>query len=82
MLAEIESRDFDEWMAFRRIEPDPLDRIAEILKIGFATLCAVNGAEIEPDKFESPQKRIDDNSDKQQVCSPRAIAGKLREKYS
>jgi len=32
--------EFDEWMAFRQLEPDPEDRRAEILKRGFAMLAA------------------------------------------
>lgn len=46
---------FDHWEAFERVEGEPWARIAEILKLGFATLANCWGAKLEPDFFE-PQK--------------------------
>lgn len=38
MLDEIGSRQFEEWLAFRQIEPGPIERLREIVKIGFSVL--------------------------------------------
>lgn len=40
---------FVNWKAFRRIQHDPMDRLCEILKRGFAAQC---GAEVLPDAFD------------------------------
>jgi hypothetical protein len=52
MLDEVSAEQFDEWLAFDRIEPDPLDRIREILKLGFSVLAAGHGARISPAEFD------------------------------
>jgi hypothetical protein len=36
------------WKAFRKIQPDPMDRLCDILKIGLASF----GGELSPDDFE------------------------------
>lgn len=54
MLASIEPGVMDEWIAFRRLEHDPMDRVCHILKFGFAALCAAKGLELAPDSFDVP----------------------------
>lgn len=44
-------------MAYREVYGDPLERIIETLKIGFASICQTWGAEIEPDDFEVIEAR-------------------------
>jgi len=44
----------DEWVAFRRVEPDPVERVLHVLKVGFAALCLAHGMELEPESFEMP----------------------------
>ena len=43
---------FDAWVAFDQVEEEPLTRIAEILKLGFASLVSTWGAEVTPEQFE------------------------------
>ena len=49
MLASVAPEQFDEWIVFRTIEPDPSERLAEILKRGFRLLAAGNGITV-PDE--------------------------------
>jgi len=58
MLDAIEPREFDEWLAYRELEPEPMGRVIEILKVGFAALAsAFSGVSVEPDYFEpQPEK--------------------------
>ena len=51
---------FAKWQAFRTMQPDPADRICEILKMGFAAVANAWGASYEPDHFEpaSDKKRV------------------------
>jgi hypothetical protein len=55
MLGEITPREMDEVVAFERLEPDPLWRIAEILKRGFTAMAC--SSEIQPDDFEPESLR-------------------------
>lgn len=43
---------FDWWEAYERVEGEPSARIAEILKLGFATLANAWGAKISPEDLE------------------------------
>ncbi len=52
MLDELSPEQFDEWKAYRSIEPDPWERLIAIVKHGFALLCNAQGAEVEPDDFD------------------------------
>jgi hypothetical protein len=58
MLSRFTPEQFDEIVAFRRIEPDPLRRIATILKLGLSAVAAVAGfgAKIEPDDIDPDGK--------------------------
>lgn len=57
MLDEISPRQFDEWLAYRQLDPDPLDRITEVLKLGFAAVLGAWGASDKPDDFDPAVKR-------------------------
>jgi hypothetical protein len=52
MLADVSPREFDELIAFRRIEPDPDERQRQILKLGFAAVCSALGRDISPEVFD------------------------------
>jgi len=52
LLDELTPEELDWWIAYRELEPDPIDRIAEILKLGFTTLCRCWGGKVTPDDFE------------------------------
>ena len=52
MLDAVSPQQFDEWIAFRQIEPDPLDRLAEILKLGFAAIVNAWGGDATPGYFD------------------------------
>jgi len=61
-------REFDEWMAFRQLEPDPEDRRAEILKRGFAMLAAsFSGQSIDPNILD-PKPHEEQTATPNQVC--------------
>lgn len=47
MLDGLDPGEFDEWLAYREIEPDPVDRIITILRLGFVYLCNAWGARTE-----------------------------------
>lgn len=55
MLDGLTPAQFDEWVAYREIEPDPLNRLIHIIKFGFATLANAWGAKIEPDDLDQKQ---------------------------
>lgn len=69
MLDELTPRQFDEWIAFRTIEPDIEERIVEILKRGFAALCNVQGAELSPNDFD-PVDNEQNQAAREQTVSP------------
>lgn len=48
MLDGLIPGEFDEWLAYREIEPDQLDRIITILRLGFTYLCNAWEMKIEP----------------------------------
>lgn len=54
MLDGLTPDQFAEWRAFRRLEPDPMERIIQILKLGFATLA---GGGIDPEQFDLKPSR-------------------------
>jgi len=59
MLSRMTPQEFDGWLAYWKIEADPareLWRIREILKEGFAALCATWGAKVEPAAFDPVQE--------------------------
>ena len=61
MLDTIEPKQFDEWVAFRKLEHDPYDRIATILKRGFTLLCAAWGEkDLDMDAMEPGRNEADD----------------------
>jgi len=47
MLDEIEPWQFDEWVVFRRIEPDPDEWLREIVRRGFQLVLATQGKGVE-----------------------------------
>ncbi len=69
MLDELVPHQFDEWIAYRTIEPDIGDRLVEILKFGFAMLCRAQGAELSPDDFD-PLNNEQDGATREQTVSP------------
>lgn len=52
MLDEIEPRQFDELVAFREIEPDPDERLREIVRRGFQYVLAAQGREVEDKELD------------------------------
>lgn len=78
MLDELTPRQFDEWIAYRTIEMDPVDRLIEILKRGFSVLSgAWGGSGMEPDDFD-PQP----NDDHDEAMSPAQSAAMARQAIS
>lgn len=61
MLDELSPEKFDEWLAYRSIEPDPWERLIAIVKHGFAALCNAQGATMEPDDLDRlmPEQKPD-----------------------
>jgi len=52
MLDGLTPEQFDEWLAYREVEPDPLERLIEILKLGFVAVCASWGMHIRPEDID------------------------------
>ena len=77
-LDTIEPRQFDEWLAFRRLEPDPDERLREILKMGLASLLHAWGVKIEPHMLDPVSQKPE--ASVQHVSSEHAL-GMLRSAY-
>lgn len=52
MLDGLLPGEFDEWLAYREIEPDPLERLFMILRLGFSAVCNAWGAKVEPQHID------------------------------
>lgn len=52
MLDSISPQQFEQWVTYRRENPDPWDVLIETLKLGFAVLCQVQGGKVTPDDFD------------------------------
>ncbi len=55
MLASVSPQQFDEWLAYERLEPEPVGRLIEVTKRGLALLAAVQGAKIDPEDLDPLQ---------------------------
>lgn len=60
MVEGLSPRAFDEWLAYRQIVPDPMDRLIEVCKRGFVILANAWGAKVKPNEldpmeFEEPE---------------------------
>ena len=60
-LSAVEPAAIDGWLAFDKLERDSdieLKRLIEIVKLGFAAVCAAWGKQIEPDDLDPmPEER-------------------------
>ncbi|KKN79789.1 hypothetical protein LCGC14_0336440 [marine sediment metagenome] len=63
MLDSLTVEQWNEQLAFDSIEGDSLERIAAILKLGFAAICQVWGADLTVDHFEPLESRKSVESD-------------------
>jgi hypothetical protein len=52
MVKGLTPQQFDEWLAYRQIVPDPMDRLIEVCKRGFTLLANAWGGKIEPDDLD------------------------------
>ena len=52
MLDEVSPEQFDEWVAFDRIESDPTLRLIEVVKRSTATLAMAQGMKINPEDLD------------------------------
>lgn len=63
ILNEIEPRQFDELVAFRKIEPDPDDRLLGVVRRGFQAVLSTMGCEVELKDldpwYEDPSEETD-----------------------
>lgn len=65
VLDSIEPADLDNWIAFRELEPDPIDILIETVKLGFWRFVSAWGGECELedfDGFENAVKRHTSNT--------------------
>ena len=74
MLDELTWRDWQEQLAYESIECEPLERIAEILKLGFAAVCQSWGAEVTIDNFEPLASRRSGDTDADGWTAPDVAA--------
>ena len=77
-LDTVEPQAFDKWVAFRQLEPDPLDRIAEILKLGFAAVVNAWGVDLRPEYFDPSA----DKNETAKTVSPKEGAKIIARAYS
>lgn len=69
----MEPGQLDRWAAYLEIEPSREDRIIEILKLGFASLCRALGAEIKPSDLDpAPAEQTREQSPDEAVAMVRA----------
>jgi hypothetical protein len=52
MLDEIPPEVLDEWIAYRRIEPDPDERLRVIVTTGLTALCNAWGMKLTPEDLD------------------------------
>jgi len=52
MLDGLLPGEFDEWLAYREIEPDPQERLFAILRLGFSAVCNAWGAKVKPEHID------------------------------
>ncbi len=57
MLAGLTPGQFAEWIAYRRLEPDPVELIVEVMKLGFAAIVQTWGGKVEPSYFDPRSDR-------------------------
>jgi len=73
-------RQFAEWIAYRRLEPDALETIIEVLKLGFTALVNCWGGKLEPDNFDPrlrDRKQEAEQTPEQAAMIFRAFAGRV-----
>lgn len=80
VLDSIEPKDMDEWIAFERIEPDLMETLIGVVKLGFMAVMGAWGAECTPDSFDprkqkKKEEEIVDASPDQQVAAISAYRG-------
>jgi len=76
MLDALSPQQFDEWIAFRQIEPDPADRLRVILTTGLLALCQSWGVEITPKDLDPMLE------EQEQEVTPEQAAAMMRLAYS
>ena len=71
MLDEITPEQFDEWMAFRKLEPDPEERVRTILVNGLGALCHAWGVKLSREDLDPALK---EQTAVQEVTPEQALA--------
>lgn len=71
-------QEFDEWIAFRRIEPDPDERLRVIVTRGLHGLCRAWGMELEPEDLDPALK---DEPKPSEEMTPDQAAAAMRMTY-
>jgi len=75
MLDSVTRAQFEEWLAYREIDPDPMDRIIHILRLGFCAICNAWGAKLEPKDFDPfAEGEASATSESQQLSPQQAAA--------
>jgi len=77
MLDSLTPEQFDEWLAYRELEPDPVERIVRVLCLGFAALCGAWGGKIEPSYFDPLAKTGELGGEAEDVLGPNQVANLL-----
>jgi hypothetical protein len=87
MLAEMEPAEMDERIAAELVDGDPVERIATILKLGFAALCCPCGGTVNPELFDPPRRLTNSSrpgtsrsvaaSDREPILSPAQAAAMM-----
>jgi len=72
----ITAKQFDEWEAYKRIEPDKLDRLREIITRGLQCLCNSWGAKLEMKDLDPWHEDPEPES-----LSPAEVERRMKEVY-
>lgn len=74
LLETVTPGQFDEWLAYRKIEPDWIEILLETLRLGFASICCASGLKCEPADFDVHRKKSDSRSEANPVQIELAIS--------
>lgn len=56
MLAELPAGTLDQWLAYRELEPEPIERLTQVVKLAGTAICRAMGMQIEPEDLDPKPK--------------------------
>lgn len=62
ILNSIDAREMDEWIAFDQIEPELIETLIGVCKLGFSSVVRAWGGEVTPDTFDPRKQKKDEEN--------------------